>query len=61
MVIRLPYAFNYHNRRAELTWIMHPIITALAKSEKFAGSIDPWTGFEGESDNFKEVCKEVCP
>jgi hypothetical protein len=52
MVIRHPRAFDYHNRFVELTWILHPIITALARSEHFSGGIDPWSGTEGPSSNY---------
>jgi hypothetical protein len=47
-VIRHPKAFDYHNRFVELTWVMHPIITALARSVKFSGGIHPWRGTERE-------------
>jgi hypothetical protein len=52
MVIRHPRAFDFHNRFVELTWILHPIITALSRSEYFSGSIDPWSGREGFSKNY---------
>ncbi len=50
--IRLPHAFDYHHRQVELTWIMQPILSSLARSVRFSGSINPWTGAEGESQNF---------
>jgi hypothetical protein len=36
----------------ELSWILHPIITALARSVNFSGGIDPWSGTEGPSSNY---------
>jgi hypothetical protein len=50
--IRLPHAFEYHHRYVELTWILHPIITALSRFRKFPGSISPWLGHEGYGDNY---------
>lgn len=49
---RLPHAFEYHRRYVELSWILQPIITALSRLGKFSGSISPWVGCEGYSDNY---------
>jgi hypothetical protein len=50
--IRLPHAFEYHRRYVELNWILHPVITALSRLKQFAGSICPWIGCEGYSENY---------
>ncbi|MDR0588962.1 MAG: hypothetical protein LBG25_00280 [Spirochaetaceae bacterium] len=50
--LRLSHAFEYHRRYVELTWIQHPILTALARFKKFPGSLDPWLGREGYGDNY---------
>ncbi|MDR1901452.1 MAG: hypothetical protein LBQ88_04110 [Treponema sp.] len=50
--IRLPHAFEYHHRYVELTWILHPIITALSRFKKFSGSLSAWLGHEGYGDNY---------
>ncbi|MDR1558695.1 MAG: hypothetical protein LBS84_03155 [Clostridiales bacterium] len=49
---RLPRAFDYHRRFVELTWIMHPIITALSRFTRFAGSLNAWVGAEGYRENY---------
>jgi hypothetical protein len=50
--IRLPHAFEYHHRYVELTWILHPIITALSRFNKFPGSLSAWLGHEGYAENY---------
>ena len=50
--IRLPPAFEYHHRYVELSWILHPIITALSRMERFSGGISPWLGNSGYSDRY---------
>jgi hypothetical protein len=50
--IRLPAAFEYHQRYVELTWIQHPIIAALSRFKKFPGSLDAWLGREGYGENY---------
>lgn len=50
--IRLPSAFEYHHRYVELSWILHPVITALSRLEKFTGGISPWLGTGGYKDNY---------
>jgi hypothetical protein len=50
--IRLPHAFEYHHRYVELTWILHPIITALSRFRKFPGSMSAWLGHEGYGANY---------
>lgn len=50
--IRVTRAFEYHRRYVELTWIMHPILTALSRFTQFSGSLSPWLGFSGYKDNY---------
>lgn len=50
--IRIPHAFEYHHRYVELSWILQPIITALSRFKKFAGSTCSWIGNEGYSENY---------
>lgn len=50
--LRLPTAFEYHHRYVELSWILHPVITALSRMEHFSGGISPWLGTCGYKDNY---------
>ncbi len=50
--LRIPHAFEYHRRFVELTWILQPIVTALSRFEKFAGSLNAWMGLQGYSENY---------
>lgn len=50
--IRLPRAFEYHRRYVELTWVLHPILTALSRLERFSGGISAWIGCGGYSENY---------
>lgn len=52
ITLRTPHAFEYHHRYVELSWIIKPILSHLARSTVFSGSINSWTGEEGESKNF---------
>ena len=49
---RLTRAFEYHRRYVELTWIMHPILTALSRFTKFTGSLCGWLGHQGYGENY---------
>ncbi|MDL2206453.1 hypothetical protein LJC33_06025 [Eubacteriales bacterium OttesenSCG-928-N13] len=49
---RLPAMFDHHRRHVELTWILHPILTALSRFERFAGSLNIWVGAEGYKENY---------
>lgn len=46
-LIRAPHAFEYHGRYVELTWMIYPILSALFKSERFAQTLNPFTGTAG--------------
>ncbi len=50
--IRLPHAFDYHRRHVELSWILHPILTALSRFDRFAGSLSAWVGCPGYKENY---------
>jgi len=42
--IRIPHAFEYHGRFVELSWVFHPLLTALSRFERFAGGLSAWVG-----------------
>ncbi|MFB5760768.1 MGH1-like glycoside hydrolase domain-containing protein [Paenibacillus medicaginis] len=46
-LIRAPHAFEHHGRHVELTWVMLPILAAMARMKRFAQCLSPWTGEEG--------------
>ncbi|OMF80048.1 MGH1-like glycoside hydrolase domain-containing protein [Paenibacillus glucanolyticus] len=51
-LIRAPHAFEYHHRYVELTWVLHPILSALSKAKRFAQALSPWTGEEGFTETY---------
>jgi hypothetical protein len=51
-MIRTPHAFEHHQRYVELTWVLNPIITALAQMTRFAQTVSPWTGKEGFTESY---------
>lgn len=51
-LIRTPHAFEHHHRYVELTWVLNPIITALAQMTRFAQTVSPWTGKEGYTETY---------
>ncbi|ASA25998.1 MGH1-like glycoside hydrolase domain-containing protein [Paenibacillus donghaensis] len=51
-LIRTPHAFEAHGRYVELTWIITPILNAMARMKNFAQTISPWTGTEGYTDTY---------
>lgn len=46
-LIRAPQAFEHHGRHVELSWVLHPILSALFKAERFAQTLNPFTGAAG--------------
>ncbi|MCD7059753.1 MGH1-like glycoside hydrolase domain-containing protein [Pelagibacterium xiamenense] len=46
-LIRAPHAFEAHNRHVELTWVLYPILSALFRMERFAQTLNPFTGKAG--------------
>ncbi|MFL0557505.1 MULTISPECIES: MGH1-like glycoside hydrolase domain-containing protein [Paenibacillus] len=51
-LIRAPHAFEYHGRHVELTWVLQPILSAMARMERFAQCLSPWTGEEGFTETY---------
>lgn len=51
-LIRTPHAFEAHGRYVELTWIITPILNAVARMKNFSQTISPWTGTEGYTDTY---------
>lgn len=51
-MIRTPHAFEHHHRYVELTWVLNPIITAMAQMERFAQTLSPWNGQEGFTETY---------
>ncbi len=50
--LRLPAMFDHHRRHVELSWILHPIVTALSRFDRFAGSLSAWVGVPGYKENY---------
>lgn len=46
-IIRAAHAFEAHGRHVELTWVIYPILSALFGMERFAQTINPFTGAAG--------------
>jgi len=51
-LIRAPHAFEHHGRHVELTWVLQPIVTAMANMTRFAQCLSPWTGEEGFTETY---------
>lgn len=51
-LIRTPHAFEHHERYVELTWLMQPIMSAMARMTSFPQTLSPWTGAEGYTDTY---------
>ncbi|MFD0670653.1 hypothetical protein [Cohnella sp. GCM10027633] len=51
-LIRTPHAFEKHGRYVELTWIMQPIVSAMAHMKRFGQCLSPWTGEEGFTETY---------
>lgn len=51
-LIRTPHAFEYHGRYVELTWLIQPIMSAMARMTRFPQTLSPWTGAEGYTDTY---------
>lgn len=51
-LIRTPHAFEAHQRVVELTWIMTPILSAMARMKNFSQTLSPWTGAEGYTETY---------
>ncbi|PXA88362.1 hypothetical protein DMC47_30130 [Nostoc sp. 3335mG] len=46
-LIRAAHAFERHGRHVELTWMMQPILSALARSSRFGQTLNPFNGEMG--------------
>lgn len=51
-IIRTPHAFEHHQRYVELTWVMMPILNAMARFERFGQVLSSWTGEEGYTESY---------
>lgn len=51
-LIRTAHAFETHHRYVELTWVIQPILSAMAHTERFAQTLSPWTGKEGFTETY---------
>ncbi|MFS0724060.1 MGH1-like glycoside hydrolase domain-containing protein [Paenibacillus sp. 1P07SE] len=51
-LIRTAHAFETHHRYVELTWVIQPILSAMAHTERFAQTLSPWTGQEGFTETY---------
>lgn len=51
-VLRTPHAFEHHHRHVELSWVLHPILSAFARSDRFAQCLSPWTGEMGFTEQY---------
>lgn len=45
--LRAPHAFDHYNRPTELAVVQKPILTALARANRFPQCLDPWSGDAG--------------
>lgn len=51
-IIRAPHAFEHHHRHVELTWVLYPILHALFEFERFAQTINPFSGAPGFTEAY---------
>lgn len=51
-ILRTPHAFEHHRRHVELSWVLHPILSAFARSDRFAQCLSPWTGEMGFTEQY---------
>lgn len=51
-LIRAAHAFEHHGRVVEFTWVMRPILSALAAMARFPQVISPWTGEAGFTEDY---------
>lgn len=49
-LIRTPHAFEHHHRHVELTWVLQPVLSAMARMKRFSQCLSPWTGQEGYTE-----------
>lgn len=51
-LIRAPAAFEAHGRYTELTWVLHPILSAMALMDRFPQCLSPYTGAAGFTEMY---------
>lgn len=51
-LIRAPHAFEAHHRHVELTFALQPALWALFRMERFAQTINPFTGEPGFTESY---------
>lgn len=51
-IIRTPHAFEAHHRHVELSWVLYPIVYALFHMERFAQTLNPFTGAAGFTEKY---------
>ena len=51
-LIRAPHAFEAHHRHVELSWVLQPILAAQFRAERFAQTLNPWTGAAGFTETY---------
>lgn len=51
-LIRAPHAFEAHGRHVELTWAIQPTLAALFRADRFAQTLDPFTGRMGFTEGY---------
>ncbi|QAY65265.1 MGH1-like glycoside hydrolase domain-containing protein [Paenibacillus protaetiae] len=51
-LLRTAHAFEHHGRVVELTWLMYPIMSAMARMTRFPQTLNAWTGEEGYTDTY---------
>lgn len=51
-MIRTAHAFEEHRRYVELTWVMYPLLSAMANMTRFSQALSPWTGEEGYTETY---------
>ncbi|WP_438350325.1 MGH1-like glycoside hydrolase domain-containing protein [Paenibacillus sp. FA6] len=58
-IIRTAHAFEHHHRYVELTWVMFPILAAMARMTRFSQALSPWTGEEGFTEVYSPAILAV--
>jgi len=51
-LIRAPHAFEHHGRHVELTWVLYPILSALAQTTRFPQTLNPFNGRQGFTETY---------
>ncbi|KQO13833.1 MGH1-like glycoside hydrolase domain-containing protein [Paenibacillus sp. Leaf72] len=58
-IIRAAHAFEKHQRYVELTWVMYPLVSAMANMTRFSQALSPWTGVEGYTETYSPAILSV--